>query len=319
MPRLALIGPTTLLGQEIRNALDLRREIWSEMTLLSARDEEIGVLSEVRGMAVAVEKLEDDSLDSVDLAFFCGPVAEYRSIQESLRSTTCVLIASPDAAVLDGYPVVAGVNLVLAEGSSRVLSPPPGAILMANLLAPLRELGLSEAFATLIEPISMHGRAALDEALEETRNLLAFQPRTESSIFPAQVAFNLLPSTTSTTTLADSIRATLEEEDLGLALQTVQGGVFHGMTTSLFVRFRDHVEAEDVRAALAESPEIDFAPDPELLGPVDTPSRDEVLVGNIQSSSDGVWIWAVMDNLTVGGASNALRITERMLEAGPAS
>lgn len=319
MTRLALIGPTTLLGQEIRTLLDRRREIWSEMSLLSAREDEIGVLTEVRGEATVVEKLANDSLDNVDLALFCGPVADYRSVSGDLRATTSVLIASPDAGTEDGYPVVAGLNLELAEGHPRVLSPHPEAVLLCNLLAPLSKLGLEEVVATLIEPISMHERSALDGVLEETRNLLAFQPRTESSTFPAQVAFNLFPSGTDTSVLADLLRATLEQPELRVALRAVQGSVFHGVTASVFVRFSEDVDAESIRSALGEHPEIDFSPDPELLGPIDSPSRDEVLVGEIQAAADGFWIWAVMDNLTIGGAGNSFRIAERMLETGPAS
>ncbi len=319
MTRLALIGPTTLLGKEIRVLLDRRREIWSKLSLYSVYEDEIGVLTEVRGEAAIVEKLEDDSLDSADLTIACCPMVECNSFLKNLRAGAAVLMTSADAVLHDGCPVVARINLGLAEGSTRVLSPHPGAILVSTLLAPLRELGLVESIGTLIEPISMHERAALDEVIEETRSLLNFQPRAASSSFPAQIAFNLLPSGTSSSALADLVRATLEMPDLGLALQAIQGSVFHAITASLFVRFRDPVEIESLKKALGSHPGIDFAPDPELLGPVDAPNRDEVLVGEIQESNDGFWIWAVMDNLTIGGADNALRIAERMLESGPAS
>ena len=45
--------------------------------------------------------------------------------------------------------------------------------------------------------------------------------------------------------------------------------------------------------------------------PIDAAAREEVVLGAVdRSDSGGYWIWAVMDNLTCGGASNAMRIFE---------
>ena len=109
------------------------------------------------------------------------------------------------------------------------------------------------------------------------------------------------------------------EPDLKIVLNAVQGSVFHGVTASLFVRLEAGAEIGSLLSAFENHPEIDVSPDPALLGPIDSPSRDEILLGKVQPDGDGFWIWAVMDNLTTGGATNALRIAERILDSGPVS
>ena len=48
--------------------------------------------------------------------------------------------------------------------------------------------------------------------------------------------------------------------------------------------------------------------------------EDELLVGEVQAAGgNGFWIWATIDNLTIGGAGNVLRLAETLLRPGTAS
>jgi len=54
--------------------------------------------------------------------------------------------------------------------------------------------------------------------------------------------------------------------------------------------------------------------DEDPLGPIDAAATDDVLLGHLRSESPGsYWLWSVMDNLTRGGASNAIAIAEALL------
>ena len=101
----------------------------------------------------------------------------------------------------------------------------------------------------------------------------------------------------------------------------LQGPVFHGVSTSLFVRFpRRRAIPARRRSGSAWPPrstspldlrEVD-GPEP---GPIDAAAREEVLVGSVRPDAGapgGYWIWAVMDNLTRGGALNAVEVAERV-------
>ena len=98
-----------------------------------------------------------------------------------------------------------------------------------------------------------------------------------------------------------------------VAVQVLQGGIFHGVAISLEVRLSRDLEPTELAATLTASGTV-VAVDEEdraHLGPIDTANRDEVLLGAITPTGarpGAYWIWAVVDNLTRGGAQNALEL-----------
>ena len=74
-----------------------------------------------------------------------------------------------------------------------VASAHPVAVMLALVAGRLQaKLAVTSVAATVMEPASEHGRAAMDELHQQTVNLLSFQtlPREQ---YDAQVSFNLLP------------------------------------------------------------------------------------------------------------------------------
>ncbi len=100
-----------------------------------------------------------------------------------------------------------------------------------------------------------------------------------------------------------------------MALQLLQGPVFHSVSASLYVRLAGEPDVQALRKALAASPVLETADKPRLLGPVDAAASDKILLGSVRKdeAGGGFWLWAVMDNLTRGGALNALEIAESLL------
>ena len=312
MTRLALIHPTGILANELRESLDRRRELWLEIALLSDNEEEIGHLTEARGTAAMVQPLVPDSLSEVDVVFFGGSIEATRPLLAMVPPSASAVILSPDANLDDGQPLVGGVNLTNTDPAHVLLSPHPGAIALAHLLHPLRDLALRRATATLLQPISVHGNAALDEVFNQTRAILAFAQNQPRDIFPTQMAFNVLPTQHSADAVVSHLHSVLGEE-LPVEVQVLQAGIFHSYGVSLTVEFETDPGQKAVEEALTGHPMIDRAPDPELLGPIDAAAREEVILGPVEADGRraGVYrLWAVMDNLTCGGALNAIQILE---------
>ena len=79
-------------------------------------------------------------------------------------------------------------------------------------------------------------------------------------------------------------------------------------------------EATALRKLLGRSGAGTLAKRPEALGPVQAAGEEELLVGAVQAAGgNAFWIWATIDNLTVGGAGNVLRLAETVLRPGTAS
>lgn len=319
MTTLAILHPSDLLGEELKEEIRRRAALDGEIKLLSTDEAEIGTLTESRGAAAVVQRFAPEDLESVDLAFFCGAVASNRPLLAALPERTTAIVLSPDAALADGKPLVAGVNLDQAHAGGVFLSPNAGAILLAQLLAPLAPLAPRQAVATLVQPASVFGKPALDELFEQTRSLLAFSSERPQQVFGRQLAFNLFPPAAEPTNIAAQVRGALRDlpggGDLPVAVQLVQGGIFHGVAASLYLRFDEDPGEGALGAALRSSPRLDTALEEEP-GPVDAASRGEVLVGSVrrqEGEPGGYWLWGVMDNLTVGGAINAAEIAEAVL------
>jgi len=287
--------------------------------LLSGREDEVGSLSEVGDAAALVARLDPDALEGVDAAFFCGTAEDSRAALAALPPGTTAVVLATDATPADGKPVVAGVNDRAAERGRPLLSPHPAVILLAHLLHPLRGLGIEEAVATVVQPASMHGDSGIEELFEQTRQIVTMTPQRPSPIFGGQLAFNLLPLPAP----ADPLRAQLREVLAGepvVSLQVLQGGIFHSLAASLYVRCANRSEgrldARAVRKALGQNPFVELAKRASRLGPVDAAASDKVLVGTVaeeEAAPGGFWLWAAMDNLTRGGALNAVAVAESVL------
>jgi aspartate-semialdehyde dehydrogenase len=314
---LAILHPGNLLGKELRETIGrgVAGLSWQEVRLLSTIDEEIGTLTEAGGAAAIVQRYEPGSLDGVTAAFFCGPIGANRAALAEVPPEVTVVVLSPDATPADGHPVVAGINARpsgAANGGTRVLlSPHPAVILLAHMLHPLAAFAPREAVATVIQPASLHDDPGIEELFEQTRQIVTMTSRRRSPVFGAQLAFNLLPverAEERAATIVSSLAAVMPAA-LPLSVQLVQGGIFHCLALSLHLRFAAATpNAQAVRKALAASPFVELAHDPRHLGPIDAAASDKVLAGATHRDERGLWIWATMDNLTRGGALNALEI-----------
>jgi aspartate-semialdehyde dehydrogenase len=312
---LAIVHPANLLGRNLRERLERRRQLWQELRLFTTRVVEADTLTEVRGAAAMVRQVEPEDLEGVEVAFFCGDMPANRRVLAELPSETTAILLSPDATRGDGLPVVDGVNLEAATAGQVLVSPHPGAIALAHLIHPLRPLHLEAAVATLVQPASMREEEGIDELFEQTRRMLAFSDQKPTTVFGHQLAFNLLPVPGGGDHLLGHLAALFGEE-LELALQIVQGSVFHAFAASVYLRFQSDPGAATLRAALAGHPQVKLARGAEHLGPTDAAVSEQVLVGHIQPDprhAGAYWLWAVMDNLTRGGAINAIAIAEAVL------
>ncbi|HYO12124.1 MAG TPA: hypothetical protein VE685_02895 [Thermoanaerobaculia bacterium] len=313
MSAVAILHPTNLLGKELRETLENRGPRWMDIRLLSTREDEIGSLTEVAGAAALVQRYEPDSLEGVLLAFFCGPIEHNRPVLEKLPPETTAVVLSLDAAANDGVPVVAGVNTEAAGAGRVLLSPHPAAVLLGHLLHPLRDLAPESAVATLVQPASMRDDPGIEELFEQTRQIVAMIQRRPAPVFGAQLSFNLLPTPLPAEPVAAQLQGVLGGAP-PVTLQILQGGIFHSLSASTYVRFGGNPGLQAVRKVLSEHPWLEVAGKPKHLGPIDAAASDKVIFGTVRrDETGGFWLWAVMDNLTRGGALNAVEIAEAVL------
>ena len=314
LARVGLIDPLTLLGKEIRDRFGEEMGTAHDVRLIAAAPEAAGTLTEVAGAAAVVTTLGDrteGALEDIDLAILCGAAEAVPGILAGLpRSATAIHFAAEEP----GRPVVAGVNSA-GDDPSVLLSPPAAVVALAHLAAALRPLQLVELTATAILPASDRGEDALQELFEQTRAIIGFTTQPPSPVFGRQLAFNLLPLDDAGTALEAALRAVLAGSP-AVHLQAVQGNVFHGVSLSVALRFAADPDEEEIRAALAAHPPLEWFDDPSSLGPIDAARSEALLAGTLRRSSSDTqtyWLWAAIDNLTIGAAINSLRVARAVL------
>jgi aspartate-semialdehyde dehydrogenase len=323
--KIAIAGASTLLGRELK-------EVLSESPLESAglalvdEEEAQGQLDQVGDEVTLIQAISAEAFDHTDFTFFCGSEAlTRRHWQQALRAGSTVLDLS---AALDREPgVVIRAPWLGSETAAVDLFTPavvpahPAVIAVALLLQRLqRAAPVRFAAATVLEPASDFGRAAMDELHQQTVSLLSFQsmPR---AVYESQAAYNLLVGTGegSKVNLQDveaRIRRHYEALTGGrgpaLAVQVIHAPVFHGLAFSIAVELERPVEIIALEDALTgEHVEL-------VLEDTDSPSnlaatgQNDILVrlrpeplGRNSNQASRLWLWAAADNLRLN-AQNAV-------------
>jgi aspartate-semialdehyde dehydrogenase len=311
--RVGILESGGLLGKELREQLESRPELATELRLMTQREEEVGTLTEVAGAAAMVQSFTNEDLEDLDLLFFCDPREAELGVLERLPASLATIVVSPTVPIPDGRPILAGDDDEVERGVVLV-SPHAAVVGLAHLLRPLVTLGLQEAVATLLLPASIYDQDALEEVFEQTRALLEFKRPAAGRRFSQQLAFNVLPGPPDEAVIVEQLAALLDGSPR-LAVHSLQAGVFHGLSLSVFCQLRSDAAPEDVTAALSGREQVELAETPETVGPVAAATGETVLVGEIRSAvgqPGAFWLWAALDNLTRGGASNAIEIAARV-------
>jgi aspartate-semialdehyde dehydrogenase len=199
-----------------------------------------------------------------------------------------------------------------------VIAAHPVAVMLALVLGRLKtRLKVRALAATVAEPASEYGRAAMDEMHQQTVTLLSFQS-VPKEIYDAQVAFNLLPALGEDARVklartGQRIReqfAALAGTETPLAVQMVQAPVFHSYVISLLLDLEQPATTEEVETAI-EGEHIDLAEDDgEPPSNVSAAGQEDVMVRVVDDYGDTdrgtrFWVWMAADNLKLA-ALNAI-------------
>jgi len=304
--RLAIVEPKSLMGEAVRELLASQSGTWDEIELFTTDPEEVGAVTQVAGRAAIVQSLEGDALESFGTVLFChrdvDPV-----LLESVPGDCTSIVIDPDTPVDDAIPVVAGINSESLAGASRIVSPAPGVLLLAHLLAPLRDLEGLEVVAHVLQPASALAKASLDELFAQARAILTMSDAPPNEIFGTQLAFNLLPWAGTSAPLSTHLEAILGDT-LEAHIHLSQAGVFHCCSAAIYLSVGEDPGAAKLQDLILENPLVERSESPELLGPVAAAVSDKILIGEITPSPvKGYWLWSCMDNLTFS-ARNALSL-----------
>jgi len=277
-----------------------------------------------------VQALSDAAIHGFDLALF--------SAGSGVSEEWAPRFAEAGAVVIDNssfWRMKEDVPLVVAEVNPDDLARHRGIVANPNcstmqLVVALKPIldaaGLERLIISTYQSVSGTGQLAVEELHDQARAVLEADELPPPSVYPHQIAFNVLPQverfkegddyTTEERKMMAETRKILDAPDIGISATCARVPVYTGHSESINVQTRDPLSPEECRDILSGAPGVILVDDPaDAIYPlaIDAAGRDDVLVGRIRrdpSHERCLNIWVVGDNLRKGAATNAVQLAE---------
>ncbi len=327
----AVVGATGAVGTEMIEILEERKFPVGVLRPLASARSAGGTVS-FRGQDVVVHELTKDSFAGVDIALFSAGADISRDYAPVAAKAGAVVIDNSAAWRMDkDVPlVVPEVNRQDAFRHKGIIANPNcSTIQMVVALKPLHDAArIKRVVVTTFQSVSGTGKEAMDELLEESRDLLSFKTP-EPKVYPYQIAFNCLPHiddflpsgyTKEEMKMLNETRKIMGDESIRVTATTVRVPVYIGHAESVNIETEKKLSANEARALLCEAPGVRLYDDPAhkiYPTPLDAAGQDEVFVGRVredESVPNGLNLWVVADNLRKGAALNAIQIAEELIK-----
>ena len=329
-PRVAIVGATGMVGQEMKKVLE-QVDFPLESLKLLASERSRGRSFDFRGETIDVEVLDEGSFKDVDIALFSAGASISKKLAPVAAEAGAVVIDNSSAFRMDpAVPlVVPEVNAGEAHKHSGIIANPNcSTIQLVVVLDPLhREFTIRRVVVSTYQSVSGTGKEAVEELRQQIRDIEEGR-RVVVDVYPHQIAYNVLPHidvflendyTKEEMKMVDETRKIMGEPDLPLTATAVRVPVFVGHSESVNIQFARPVEPGEAREILSTAPGVEIIDDPaKNLYPLATycEGKDPSYVGRIRkdySAENALNLWIVSDNLRKGAALNAVQIAELLL------
>ncbi len=331
--RVGVLGATGAVGTTILEVLAERRFPASEVVAMaSARS--AGTKVPFGGDKLKVVELTEDAIESFDLILSsAGGTVSAEWAPKLVEAGAVVIDNTSYWRMHDDVPlVVAEVNPDAVESHHGIVANPNCTTmqLMVALKPILDAAGIERLVVSTYQSVSGTGRQAIDELREQSRAVLDGK-QVEPSVYPHQVAFNVIPqvesfkdgddyTTEERKVMAETRKILGLDESVGISATCARVPVVTGHSESVNVQTERDLSPEDCRELLSRAPGVVVLDDPGAgIYPLATAvaGRDEVLVGRIRrdpSHQRCLNLWVVGDNLRKGAATNAVQVAELLAD-----
>jgi aspartate-semialdehyde dehydrogenase len=328
-PVIAIVGATGLVGNEMIVVLEQLQVPFSEIRLLASQDS-VGEVYKVGSYEAAVEALDENSFQGVDIALFATSAELAKKFVPVAIEAGAVAIDNSRQFRMDKEVplVVPEVNWHTVTAATRLIANPNcSTIQLVPVLQAAHDLaGLKRVVVSTYQAVSGAGKAALDELWAQTL-AICNQKEVPMEEFQHQIAFNCIPQidvlldngyTREEYKIINESRKILGLPDLRITATAVRVPVFHGHAESVNVETERELSPEMFLKDLEKREGIEaFPAADEYPMQVNAASTDTIQVGRVrrdESVEHGLNFWVVADNVRKGAALNAVQIAKLLIE-----
>lgn len=332
--RIAIVGATGNVGQELLNILDERAFPATEVFAIASR-RSIGRDVSYGDTTLKCQDLKDFDFSKADVALMSAGGKVSKEWSPKIAAAGCIVIDNSSAWRMDP-----DVPLIIPEVNSDAIMDYSKKNIIANpncstaqllvALKPLHEAAkIKRVIVDTYQSVSGTGKDAMDELWNQTKGIYVNDPITPE-IYPKQIAFNVIPHggdflpggyTTEEQKIVDETHKMLDP-DIKVSATCVRVPVFVGHSEAVHVEFENAITPGSARKILRESPGLMLVDNPEeeqYITPVDCVGEWATYVSRVrrdETVENGLAFWVVSDNLRKGAALNAVQIAEELMNRG---
>ncbi len=324
--KLAIVGATGLVGQEILKVLEERSFPFTELYLV-ASSKSVGQPMTFKGKEYKIKGMEETLKLVPDIAIFSAGGNTSLEWAPKFAEAGTIVIDNSSAWRMDKtkkliVPEINGNQLTIDD---RIIANPNcSTIQMVMALAPLRvKYGIKRIVVSTYQSVTGTGKDAVQQMMDERNGT---KP---TMVYPHPIDMNALPHidsfldngyTKEEMKMVHETRKIFSDDAIGVTSTTVRIPSVGGHSEAVNVEFLEDFNLSEVRSILASTPGVIVQDDPKnniYPMPINSKGRDEVFVGRLrrdESQPNTLNMWIVADNLRKGAATNAVQIAEFMME-----
>ncbi|MEO0509272.1 MAG: aspartate-semialdehyde dehydrogenase [Verrucomicrobiota bacterium] len=322
-----ILGATGAVGQELIRLLHERAFPYAELRLLaSARS--AGKIQTYGGKTWAIQEATPEAFEGLDVCIFSAGASQSKLFADEAVRRGCIVIDNSSAFRMDeDVPlVVPEINPDATFGHRGIIANPNCSTIITLMgLYPLHKaFGLKSIIASTYQAVSGSGAGGIIE-LEKQVQALVEGGEVERSVYPYQIAFNVLPHvdkffedgyTKEEMKMLNEGRKIMSLPELKVTCTCVRVPVYRAHSISVSAAFEKPVSIEAAREAVAAFEGAELVDEPENLKypmPLDYSEVVNCGVGRIRKDSvfdNGLALWVTGDQVWKGAALNAIQIAE---------
>jgi aspartate-semialdehyde dehydrogenase len=324
--RLAVVGATGLVGQEILKVLDEHNFEFDELYPV-ASSKSVGKEVEYRGKKFVVKSMEEAVKLAPDIAIFSAGGGTSLEWAPRFAEVGTTVIDNSSAWRMDPSKklVVPEINGHVLGSDDRIIANPNcSTIQMVLALAPLhKKYQIKRIVVSTYQSVTGTGKNAVQQLMNERQGI------EEGKVYPHKIDMNVLPHidvfldngyTKEEMKMVNETRKILGDNSIAITSTTVRVPAVGGHSEAVNVEFLNEFDLKEVREILENTTGIIVQDDVKnnvYPMPINSHGRDEVFVGRLrrdESQPRTLNMWIVADNLRKGAATNAVQIAEFLRE-----
>ena len=326
----AVVGATGAVGETMLEILEQRKFPVNNVYPL-ASERSAGKKIRFAGSNLTVEDLATFDFAKTQIGLFSAGASISEQYAPLAAAAGCVVVDNTSQFRYDDeIPlVVPEVNPDAIAGYTRhgiIANPNCSTIQMLVALKPLHDAaGITRINVCTYQAVSGTGKEAIEELASQTAALLNGR-NPEVSVYPRQIAFNVLPHidvfqdngyTKEEMKMVWETRKIMGDQSIQVNPTAVRVPVFYGHSEAVHIETREKLSAEAARALLEQAPGVVVMDERKNGGyptaVTEAARHDPVFVGRIRediSHPRGLDLWVVADNVRKGAALNSIQIAE---------